>query len=115
MNLCTNDPEMDCEGCDKVMVTYSNESVGCVLKEDPRAKKLYKSEKHPPPRVKFCFDKIVKYINDEMAHYTDSRQPTDDQVRIAWLVDEVERLRSVEREYDIELKRRIRELEKEEG
>ena len=40
MNLCTNDPEMDCEGCDKVMVVYSNEGVGCVLKEDQRIKEM---------------------------------------------------------------------------
>ena len=34
------------------MVTYSNEGVGCVLKEDPRAKKIQKSERYPLPRVK---------------------------------------------------------------
>ena len=32
-------------------------------------------------------------INERMKGYTDSRQPTDDEVRIAWLVLEVECLR----------------------
>ena len=40
MNSCTNDPEMDCDGCDKVMVVYSNEGVGCVFKEDSKVKTM---------------------------------------------------------------------------
>ena len=39
------------------------------------------------------FKKIKKNITERMEQYTDSRQPTGDEVRIAWLVDEVERLR----------------------
>lgn len=39
------------------------------------------------------FEKITENIVERMGQYTDSRQPTDDEVRIAWLVDEVDRLR----------------------
>ena len=38
------------------------------------------------------FEKIKTHIIERMGQYTDSRQPTGDEVRIAWLVDEVERL-----------------------
>lgn len=37
-------------------------------------------------------DKIKKDINKRMSEYKDSRHPTDDEVAIAWLVSEVERL-----------------------
>ncbi len=37
--------------------------------------------------------KIEKDITERMSKYTDSRQPTDDEVAIAWLVAEVGRLR----------------------
>lgn len=36
-------------------------------------------------------ESIKKDINERMSAYTDSRQPTDDEVVIAWLVTEVER------------------------
>jgi hypothetical protein len=39
------------------------------------------------------FKKIKDNIVERMNEYSDSRQPTGDEVRIAWLVDEVERLR----------------------
>lgn len=39
------------------------------------------------------FKKIKDNIIERMRQHTDSRQPTGDEVRIAWLVDEVERLR----------------------
>ncbi len=37
-------------------------------------------------------NKIEKDINERMSKYTDSRQPTDDEVAIAWLITEVKRL-----------------------
>lgn len=36
--------------------------------------------------------KIEKNLKSRMSHYTDSRQPTDDEVRLAWLVTEIEEL-----------------------
>lgn len=39
------------------------------------------------------FKKIEDNINTRMSHYTDSRQPTNDEVRLAWLVTEVDELR----------------------
>lgn len=41
------------------------------------------------------FEKIEKDITERMSHYTDSRGPTGDEVAIAWLVTEVERLREI--------------------
>lgn len=38
-------------------------------------------------------NKIKKDIVERMSHYTDSRQPTGDEVSIAWLVSEVDRLK----------------------
>ena len=38
------------------------------------------------------FKKIQENLNVRMTHYTDSRQPTDDEVRLAWLVTEVAEL-----------------------
>lgn len=38
-------------------------------------------------------EKIEKDITKRMSHYTDSRQVTDDEVTIAWLVSEVNRLK----------------------
>lgn len=38
------------------------------------------------------FEKIKADIVKRMSAYTDSRQPTGDEVAIAWLVSEVERL-----------------------
>lgn len=35
---------------------------------------------------------IKANLNERMVGYTDSRQPTDDEVNIAWLVCEVDRL-----------------------
>ena len=40
------------------------------------------------------FAAIKEDITERMAHYTDSRHPTGDEVRIAWLVAEVQLLRS---------------------
>jgi len=40
-------------------------------------------------------DKIKKDINERMSKYEDSRHPTDDEVSIAWLVSEVERLENI--------------------
>jgi len=40
------------------------------------------------------FESIKKDITERMSHYTDSRHPTGDEVRIAWLVFEVQLLRS---------------------
>lgn len=37
-------------------------------------------------------EKIKKDINKRMSEYKDSRHPTDDEVSIAWLVSEVDRL-----------------------
>ena len=37
-------------------------------------------------------EKIKKDINKRMSAYKDSRHPTDDEVAIAWLVSEVDRL-----------------------
>ncbi len=37
--------------------------------------------------------RIEKNITKRMSEYTDSRHPTDDEVAIAWLVAEVNRLR----------------------
>lgn len=42
-------------------------------------------------------DKIKKDIDERMSQYTDSRHPTDDEVSIAWLVSEVERLQTATR------------------
>jgi len=36
--------------------------------------------------------KIEDDLRNRMAHYTDSRQPSDDEVRIAWLVSEIAEL-----------------------
>ena len=49
-------------------------------------------------------DKIKKDINERMSKYKDSRHPTDDEVSIAWLVSEVERL---EKELTNEVARRF--------
>lgn len=35
---------------------------------------------------------IQKDLKQRMANYTDSRQPTGDEVTIAWLLSEIERL-----------------------
>jgi len=35
------------------------------------------------------FDAIKENINERMSHFTDSRHPTNDEVRIVWLVTEV--------------------------
>lgn len=40
------------------------------------------------------FEKIKANLTERMAAYTDSRHPTGDEVRIAWLVSEVEELRA---------------------
>lgn len=37
-------------------------------------------------------EEIQKNLKQRMANYNDSRQPTDDEVRIAWLLSEIERL-----------------------
>jgi uncharacterized coiled-coil DUF342 family protein len=37
-------------------------------------------------------DRIKEDINKRMSEYKDSRHPTNDEVSIAWLVSEVERL-----------------------
>ena len=37
-------------------------------------------------------EKIKKNLREHMSGYTDSRQPTDDEVTIAWLVSEIDRL-----------------------
>jgi len=39
------------------------------------------------------FEKIKKDINKRMSQYNDSRHPTSDEVTIAWLVLEIERLK----------------------
>ena len=49
-------------------------------------------------------DKIKKDINERMSKYKDSRHPTNDEVSIAWLVSEVERL---EKELTNEVARRF--------
>lgn len=41
------------------------------------------------------FEDIKKYINERMSVITDSRQPTGNEVRIAWLVTEVDRLNKI--------------------
>lgn len=38
---------------------------------------------------------IEKDINERMSKYTDSRQPTNDEVTIAWLIMEVTRLQTL--------------------
>ncbi len=38
-------------------------------------------------------NRIKKDINERMSKYEDSRHPTNDEVSIAWLVSEVERLK----------------------
>ena len=38
-------------------------------------------------------DKIRKNIEERMDRYTDSRQPSNDEVTIAWLVTEIDRLK----------------------
>lgn len=38
------------------------------------------------------FKKIKDDLNRRMEQYTDSRHPTDDEVSIAWLITEVEKL-----------------------
>ena len=38
------------------------------------------------------FKEIKDDLNDRMANYTDSRQPTGDEVRLAWLISEIEEL-----------------------
>lgn len=38
-------------------------------------------------------EKIKADIDERMSAYTDSRQPTGDEVAIAWLVSEVENLK----------------------
>lgn len=43
-------------------------------------------------KVYTMLEKIRNNINDRMSKYTDSRQPTNDEVRIAWLVSEIEEL-----------------------
>jgi len=40
-------------------------------------------------------ENIKTNLNKRMAGYTDSRQPTDDEVSIAWLVMEVDRLNEI--------------------
>jgi hypothetical protein len=40
------------------------------------------------------YEKIVKKLNKSMEMYTDSRHPTDDEVSIAWLICEIDRLRT---------------------
>ena len=35
---------------------------------------------------------IIDNINERMSHYTHSMHPTDDEVRIAWLVTEIEEM-----------------------
>ncbi len=45
-------------------------------------------------------DKIKKDINERMSKYTDSRHPTDDEVSIAWLVSEIEKLNPPKTIYD---------------
>lgn len=37
-------------------------------------------------------EKIEKNLKNRMSHYTDSRQPTDDEVRLAWLIAEIDEL-----------------------
>jgi len=43
--------------------------------------------------VEDMYNEITDDIVERMSHYTDSRQPTGDEVRIAWLVGEVVSLR----------------------
>ncbi len=40
------------------------------------------------------FDKIKAYVRNTMEGYTDSRQPTTEQVYLAWCISEIEDLRS---------------------
>ena len=40
-------------------------------------------------------EKIRKQINKTMSEYTDSRHPTGDEVSIAWLVCEIDRLHDI--------------------
>ena len=44
------------------------------------------------------FEEIKKDINERMEQYADSRQPTGDEVTIAWLIIEVERLNTSAKE-----------------
>ena len=37
-------------------------------------------------------EQIQENIRERMVQYNDSRQPTGDEVRIAWLISEIERL-----------------------
>ncbi len=64
----------------------------CNFCEDNDSKpcSLIESSKLP---IADMFEEIKTDLNERMSHYTDSRQPTADEVRIAWLVDEVEKLR----------------------
>lgn len=39
-------------------------------------------------------DKIRKNIDERMNRYTDSRHPSGDEVAIAWLISEIDRLQS---------------------
>jgi len=43
--------------------------------------------------VIIMFDKIKNDISQRMSQYNDSRQPTGDEISIAWLVAEFEQLR----------------------
>lgn len=40
------------------------------------------------------FDKIAEHVREVMSHYTDSRQPTDTEVFLAWCVGEIDVLRN---------------------
>lgn len=39
--------------------------------------------------------KIEDNLRERMCGYTDSRQPTDDEVTIAWLISEIDRLNEI--------------------
>lgn len=43
------------------------------------------------------FEQIKKNIDKRMDQYTDSRQPTDDEVSIAWLLTELSQVREAAR------------------
>jgi len=48
-----------------------------------------------PPANKPSLESIQRWLDERMVSYTDSRQPTEEEVTIAWLLCEVERLKKL--------------------